>query len=212
MGTIYLSETANPLLISYLKAQGHLVQLIRSTRRTYEPVSSHPDIYFCSPGPGHRLFRGQPDRIGYSYPQNIIYNAACIGKYFIHNLKYTDPELLRCVRDMRKIHVSQGYTKCNTVVVDEHSIITSDQGIFKACRDHMDVLLIRPHHVKLSGFPYGFLGGASGRVENTLLFHGNLKAHPDFGLITDFIRSRGLKLVYFEEFELEDIGSILWES
>ena len=31
-------------------------------------------------------------------------------------------------------------------------------------------------------------------------------------LITDFIRSRGLKLVYFEEFELEDIGSILWES
>ena len=96
MGTIYLSETANPLLISYLKAQGHLVQLIRSTRRTYEPVSSHPDIYFCSPGPGHRLFRGQPDRIGYSYPQNIIYNAACTGKFFIHNLKYTDPELLRC--------------------------------------------------------------------------------------------------------------------
>ena len=211
MGTVYLSETANPVLQAYLKAEGYALQIVKPTDRTYEPVSSHPDIYFCSPGPGRRLFRGQPERIGYSYPQNIIYNAACTGRFFIHNLKYTAPELLGHVRGMCKIHVPQGYTKCNTVVVDEHSIITSDQGIFNACRTHMDVLLIRPRHVKLSGFPYGFLGGASGRVENALLFHGNLKSHPDFESITDFIRSRGLEPVYFEEFELEDIGSILWE-
>lgn len=209
MSMIYLSETAHPLLQDYLKARGHRLHIIEKTGLTYEPVSSHPDIYMCSLGPGGPIFFGDPKQIGSSYPENILFNAACTGTYFIHNLKHTCPSLLKAADGCNRIHVSQGYTKCNIVLVDQTSIITSDKGIFNACRKELDVLLIRPGHVKLRRFPYGFLGGASGRIGSEVLFNGNLELHPDFEGITAFIRQRGLTPVYFTQYPLEDIGSIL---
>ncbi len=146
------------------------------------------------------------------YPHDIAYNAACTGRYFIHNLKYTAPELIRAVRDtgMRMIDVKQGYSKCSTVIVDEQSVITYDRGIASACRDAgMDVLTVRPGHVLLPGYNTGFIGGASGRIGDTILFYGDLSAHPDFEAIAAFIRSRGLEPKWFEEWPLTDIGSII---
>lgn len=211
MSTIYLSETANPLLADYFRAGGHELCVIKDTSVTYKPVCSHPDLYLCSLGIRGPIFSGSAKNLGPRYPENIRYNAACTGRYFIHNLKYTAPELSEAASRFTKIHVSQGYTKCNTVIVDETSIITSDQGIYKACFGRLDVLLIQPGHVCLQDFPYGFLGGASGRVEDSLVFNGNLEAHPDFKKIQNFILTRSLELVYFKEYPLEDIGSILWQ-
>ena len=54
-----------------------------------------------------------------------------------------------------------------------------------------------------------FIGGCSGRVGNKVIFNGNLKAHPDFQRILSFIKSRGLDCVWFPEYELTDIGSII---
>ncbi|MCQ4637632.1 hypothetical protein NE619_12935 [Anaerovorax odorimutans] len=209
MGRLYLSETANSRLIAYLQKKENQISIITKTKYTYDPVSSHPDIYICGMGPGQPVFFGLPEKLGPDYPANIIYNAACTGKFFIHNLKYTDSELLALAGNMEKIHVSQGYTKCNIVIVDETSIITADQGIYRACRDKLDVLLISPGHVKLLGFPYGFLGGASGRIGNEIVFNGNLGKHPDYKSIAAFVEDRGLKLSYFDEYDLEDIGSII---
>lgn len=212
MSTIYLSETANPILIQYLKAQGHQVEIIKKTDCTYDPVSSHPDIYMCSLGPGAPVFFGCPQKIGKSYPENIRYNAACTGKYLIHNLKYTDPALLNAAGNLQRIHVAQGYTRCSTAIIDETSIITSDGGIFNACRKKLDVLLIRPGYIRLQKFSYGFIGGTSGRIGDTVLFNGNLEQHPDFQEIKSFIESRSLHLKYFKEYSLEDIGSIIEAS
>lgn len=209
MSTIYLSETANPLLLEYLISKGHGIHIIENTEITYPPVSSHPDIYMCSLGIGKPVFFGCPEKIGKQYPDNILYNAACTGKFFIHNLKYTDPRLLAAADGIEKIHVSQGYSKCNTLIVDETGIITSDAGIYKACQDKLDVLLISPGYIKLQNFPYGFIGGTSGRVGNTIIFNGNLQNHPDHDQIADFIMKRGLDIVHFKEYQLEDIGSII---
>lgn len=209
MSTIYLSETANPILISCLKTLGHKIQILQKNCRTYDPVSSHPDLYMCGLGPGAPIFFGEPEKVGPSYPENSIYNAACTGTYFIHNLKHTDPSLLKQVSHLEQIHVAQGYTKCNIVIVNETSIITSDQGIFRACSEKLDVLLIKPGHVKLRYFPYGFLGGASGRIGKTIFFNGNLSAHPDYKKIASFIEERDLEIIYFKQYELEDIGSII---
>lgn len=206
---IYVSETANPLLLKYLTSQGHQTHIIKPTNVTYPPVSSHPDIYMCGLGPGRPVFFGCPTKLGPAYPENIRYNAACTGKYFIHNLKHTASDLLKQAVSLEKIHVSQGYTKCNVVIVDEGSIITSDMGIYNVCRNRLDVLLIRPGHVKLRHFSYGFLGGASGRIANTIVFNGDLEQHPDFEAIAAFITARGLELLYFRQYPLEDIGSII---
>lgn len=206
---IYVSGTTNHLLLDDLKAQGHHLHIITATDATYAPVSSHPDIYMCGLGPGRPVFFGCMEKLGPAYPENIRYNAACTGSYFIHNLNYTDPDLLEQASAMERIHVSQGYAKCNIVIVDERSIITSDMGIYRACREKLDVLLIQPGHVKLRRFPYGFLGGASGRVGARLLFNGNLEQHPDFDKIIAFIKARDVEPVYFRQYPLEDIGSII---
>ena len=160
-------------------------------------------------GSDNPVFFGEPSKIGSKYPANIIYNAACTGKFFLHNLKYTDPELLKSASEMELINVPQGYTKCNTLIVDEDSIITSDEGIAKSCSHKMNVLLVSPGHIKLQGFSYGFIGGASGRIDNTIYFNGDLSSHPDHKKITDFIKARDLDIKYFSEYPLEDIGSII---
>ena len=125
------------------------------------------------------------------------------------------------------INVPQGYTKCNIVVVDDEHIITSDEGIAKAVTTKADsarfdsgktssaklnCLLISPKQIELPGFPYGFIGGCSGRVDNKIIFNGNLKAHSDFRRISAFIESCELELVYFEDWPLTDIGSIISRS
>jgi len=209
MSTIYISETANTLIIEELKSQGHDIRVVNLSDVTYTPVSSHPDIYMCSMGSDNPVFFGEPSKIGSKYPANIIYNAACTGKFFLHNLKYTDPELLKSASEMELINVPQGYTKCNTLIVDEDSIITSDEGIAKSCSHKMNVLLVSPGHIKLQGFSYGFIGGASGRIDNTIYFNGDLSSHPDHKKITDFIKARDLDIKYFSEYPLEDIGSII---
>jgi len=209
MSTIYLSETAHPILHKYLRDEGYTVKTVSSTDRTYYPVSTHPDIYMCSLGIDKPVYFGCPEKIDSKYPGNIRYNAACTGRYFIHNLKYTDPGLLAAAENTEKINVSQGYTKCSTLIVDENSIITSDTGIYNSCYGKLDVLLITPGHITLKNFPYGFIGGASGRIGSTIVFNGNLAQHPDCRKICDFITERGLEIKYFEEYALEDIGSII---
>ena len=230
MSTIFLSEKTNDLLKSYLREHGHHIIEIKRTNAVYDAVSSHADIYLCRIGKelivsGEQLpmifeelercgiaFSTGCAKLGHDYPDNVKYNGAQVGDYFIHNIKITDPELIHAAEyfSLKMIHVSQGYTKCNLVIVDDHSVITSDSGIYKALTaQKIDVLLISKGHVALHGFPYGFLGGASGRVGNEILFNGDLSAHPDFKTIKNFIRERSLQVRYFVDYPLDDIGSII---
>jgi len=130
----------------------------------------------------------------------------------MHNAKHTDPVILNKAKELglESIHVKQGYTKCSLVILDDNAAITSDKGLAAALKKYgIDILLITHGHVNLPGFPYGFLGGASGKVDDEIIFNGNLSAHPDFEKIKDFICQRGLKVTWFEEYPLEDIGSII---
>ena len=45
--------------------------------------------------------------------------------------------------------------------------------------------------------------------QRAIVFNGDLTVHPDFAAITEFIRSRNILPVWFEDYALEDIGSIL---
>lgn len=142
------------------------------------------------------------------YPEEVAFNAACTGRYLICNPRYTAPEILDF--DMELVDVAQGYAKCSIVIVDENSIITYDDGIARKARAHgLDVLTVSPGHVHLDGYKTGFIGGASGRVNDQIVFNGDLTAHPDYERIKDFIESRGLRCIWFEGWPLTDIGSIV---
>lgn len=230
MSIIYLSEQANLILKNYLKSKGHTLFEIRETSTVYNSISSHADIYLCKLFNelvvSHELLPFIKDHLlntkvsfyvgdsslGYNYPENIKYNAVHLGKHFIHNTKHTDPKLLSLasLNKLNIIQVKQGYTKCNLVVIDENSVITSDLGLANSLISNgIEVLIISQGYVKLTGFHYGFLGGASGRVGNEIIFNGNLSVHSDYKNIKAFIESRNLIVTQFEDYELEDIGSII---
>ena len=215
MNKLYISKDANIRLKEYLAQQGYTLEFIASEGVVDKGIANHPDIFLCKMGVEKNspiFFAGDHD-LGRDYPQDVAFNAACTGRYFIHNLAATNEKLLLAAKEMGMtlIDVQQGYTKCSVVVVDETSIITYDEGIIKACSRYpeLDVLRIAPGFVRLDGYDTGFLGGASGRVGKEVIFHGDLFAHPDFGAIVDFIEKRGLTCKWFSQFKLTDIGSIL---
>ena len=178
-------------------------------------ISHHPDIFLCKMGIDEHapIFFAEKADLGAEYPEDVAFNAACTGKYFIHNLNYTNPRLLNAAKDagMELIHVRQGYTKCSIAIVDEHSIITYDEGIVRACSKYpeLEVLQISPGFIRLDGYDTGFIGGTCGRVDDEIIFNGDLFAHPDFHRILRFIESRGLRCKWFADYKLTDIGSIL---
>ena len=233
MSTIFISEEANAILKTYLQEKGHHLVEVRRTPFVYDAIASHPDIYLCKLTenlviageqlpliePALTELPGQPfhmqpgtSALGPHYPENIKYNAARIGKYFIHTTAHTDPVLRQAAaaEGLEFLHVKQGYTKCSLAVVDEESAITSDVGMAKVLHAKgLNILLISPGHVALPGFPYGFIGGACGRVGQELIFHGDISVHPDFKAMQDFVENRHVTLTYFTECPLTDIGSII---
>lgn len=217
MKVAYLSSLAHPALCTYLENAGHVIQTFPELRTVSSLVANHPDVLLCKLGvkPESPIYEGAPNALSSVYPGDCRYNAACTGKFFIHRLDITASELLAaakasCGDELQLINVRQGYAKCSTVIVDEDSIITYDKGIAKPCEAAgMNVLLVEPCFVKLRGANTGFIGGASGRVNDEIVFNGDLSAHPNFGEIAGFIEERGLGCKWFESYELEDIGSII---
>lgn len=208
---IFISENASERLKSKIIQMRYGLVTVRGE---IPYIGSHADLYHCRLGAGSDapVFSGDPALVGSGYPGDCIYNAACTGRYFIHRSDITDPKLKASAEKLGMIFIDvpQGYTKCSTLVVDENSIVTSDRGIEKKCSAAgLDVLLISQGHVALPGFRYGFIGGASGRIDDTILFEGDASAHPDFEAIKEFIGSKGLEISYDKEMPLTDIGSIV---
>lgn len=215
MSKLYISQNANQELVDYLTAKGYQLEFIASTEIVDVAISSHPDIFLCKMGGDDNapIFFAESQDLGNDYPQDIAFNAACTGKYFIHSLANTNERLLLAAKamDMVLVDVKQGYTKCSVVVVDWNAIITYDEGIAQACEKFhgLEVLKISPGFIRLDGYDTGFIGGTSGRVGNEIIFNGNLSSHPDFQRIVKFIEDHGLTCKWFDSYPLTDIGSIL---
>ncbi len=207
---VIISKDAGEKLKAYLEDKAQVI-IFGGISTVAEPIRNHPDLVYCRLKED-AIFLGDEQRLTPEYPGDIIYNGFSTGKYFIHDLKHTDEQLLKAVDELGLIpvNVKQGYACCSIVPVDEDSIITADRGIAKAAEAAgIIVLTVEAGHVELPGYDTGFLGGCSGRVGDEIIFNGDLSAHPDFGAIKEFIGMRGLKLKYFEEYPLRDIGSII---
>jgi len=212
---------------------------LHPTRKTHvDPrIATHPDLYMCQLGLWSEagIFFGDAEKLGVDYPRDIIYNAVCTRNYVVHLAEYTDPELRDAIvtwhrtlrrlpgegdhRDIKVLGVRQGYTRCMCLPVDDNSFIVSDESIARPLEGQgASVLRISSGSIKLKGFQYGFIGGTAGNIyvsteempeQRAIIFNGDLTVHPDFAAITEFIRSRNILPVWFEDYALEDIGSIL---
>ncbi len=217
MSRIYVSINAYQKMIDALCEEGHLIAFVRPCKAVSEPISMHPDICIIKLGTSLKspVFAGNTSLLGPEYPNDVLYNAVVTECFFICNTKTVSRDLVKAVNtlypDIRTIHVNQGYTKCNIVVIDEKHFITEDDGIFKAldAEEGAECLLIEGGHVLLPGYDRGFIGGASGRIGDDIWFNGDISAHPNYDRIKSFIERCGLGIRYVSGRPLMDIGSII---
>jgi hypothetical protein len=212
----------------YLENLGDVL-FLDPQKNAYESISAHPDIYFFKHGnrlitannipenwekwliDHHIHFTKGVSNIGSNYPETAHFNAVCSGNTLIHNLKYTDPEILDEFSELHRIHVNQAYTRCNLVTLNENYFITSDHGIEKQLmKSKKKVLFIDPHPIILQGEYYGFFGGCCGISGNILYVNGSIDQIPERENLLEFIHSQGFTLKEISSEPLTDCGSILF--
>lgn len=148
-----------------------------------------------------------------NYPDDVPLNAASIRNYLICNKKYIAREIIEKAEIDNKIiiDVKQGYTKCSVCVVDNESIITDDESIYRAVQNYLnDVLLISKGSIRLNGQNYGFIGGCTGKLaKNIMAVNGRIDSHSDCNKIIDMLSKHNIEIIELTNDYLTDIGSIL---
>jgi len=187
-----------------------------------KPVCAHPDmtilpiedIFVCSPSSyeyyrsvlGDRVKCGAT-KLSNHYPNDIAYNVLIFENLAFGKEEFID-SVVKCElrkRNIKIVNINQGYAKCSSCIT-KNGIITADNSIYKALvKNNIAALNILPGFVKLFGYEYGFIGGASGEIDGELTFFGDITKHPDFEKIDNFC-----KFKYFSDFPLTDIGTILY--
>lgn len=147
------------------------------------------------------------DDISGAYPDDILLNAAKIGDTVIGKMS----NISRAIKDDAKnlIDVRQGYAKCSICVVNDNAFITDDKSIYDKCKDNFDVLLIDKGDILLEDKDYGFIGGASGKLWDTVYFFGSLSYHRDGDKIKAFLEKHNAEYVYLFDEKLIDIGGFV---
>ncbi|MBU3208303.1 hypothetical protein KPL28_01495 [Clostridium algidicarnis] len=148
--------------------------------------------------------------IGFNYPENIILNALNTEKFFLHNLTYTDKNLLNYTNDKKLLNISQGYTKCSTAIVSKEAFLTNDIKIKESLESlGSDVLLLPPGDIELPPLNYGFIGGTCGLIDkNTLAFFGSLDKYIYGDKVKIFLKKHNITPLYLKESSLTDRGSL----
>lgn len=151
---------------------------------------------------------------GNKYPENILLNFLFIGNTLYGKLSAIDKNLLDYCSEnnIKTVNVNQGYARCATLVLNNKAAITSDVSIEKALRTNgVEVLVISQGNIALDGYNYGFIGGASGKIDrNTIVFFGNITRHPDFDLIKAFCNKHNTEIkILCNNIPVTDIGGIV---
>ncbi|MCR5187094.1 MAG: hypothetical protein K6D97_08310 [Clostridia bacterium] len=223
-----------------LTTLGYKIIELEKSKDVYEEISSHPDV-FCTKI-GNRIvvepntYRNLTSKVsekdkfiigkkclGKVYPMDINYNVCTVGKYAIHNFKYTDETIVKLLEKngYEMINVSQGYSNCSIAVIDDKSIITSDNGIYKKLKNlDLDILFIEPDNIKLLNngvysMKKGFVGGCLTKLKlerngkNVIFVSGDLNKLNSGKKIRDFISDRNKDLIELPGLDVIDYGGMI---
>lgn len=231
-----LPDYARPLMLAdkrlplpaknALKTTGEL-QSLETYGFVYKSIGGHPDIFMCQGKEGLVVAPGLPENIltaikgagtsfytgrsnpGKAYPESARYNAVVTDEFILHNLKFTEPEIIKAFPGRQHLHVNQGYTRCNLLALDDDHFISSDKGIEKVLTGiGKQVLFVNPEPIRLRGQKYGFFGGCCGIINSEVLISGCLKFHPQGEEIRIFIENCGFTVNELYDGPLVDVGGI----
>lgn len=144
-----------------------------------------------------------------TYPADIAYNVARVGIYVISKMQNTEPKILEYYQSHKKyrlINTKQGYAKCNLCIAGSNAVITEDENLFGILSELGDIKVLKTEkgRVSLRGYEYGFIGGASGLIDDIAVFCGKLPRS-----IIDFLDVNNIKYCCLAQSGLVDYGSII---
>lgn len=216
--------------IDHLRKIDSEIYFSQNYDKIYFPVNTHPDIqihfvdfrtafvppelfdYYKNTLPSFIDLKEGAQSLGGTYPGDVAYNVARIGKCVILNKKTVDENILNYYTEkgFTIINVKQGYAKCN-ICTNGKVAVTEDEGIHSALSENdIKTLKIPAGSVRLEGFDYGFIGGASGSFRDKILFCGEIKNKEIFNQIKNFFKSNDTEIIVIDKEELTDYGSILY--
>lgn len=218
-----------------LEELGYELIEIRQSKKVYEEISAHVDIFTCKIGnklivepsqynniksqiiDEYNIEQGN-EEIERNYPFDIKYNVCTIGKKALHNFEYTDFKIKKELIEQgyELINTTQGYTNCSIAVIDDNSALVTDKGLYKILQKHnIDVLYLKYEpDIKLlihEGYSNrnGFIGGAISRIGDNIIVFGDLNKIDKNGEIRNFIEKRNLKIIEFKELDVIDYGGLV---
>lgn len=191
------------------------------------PVAAHPDMQIARLGDKFIVheenkalisflkeknipFSAEQTAAGAVYPMDVALNCFGFSGYFFCS-RYTSQTAYATARSAGLIPVmtKQGYTKCSCLIAGK-KIITADSAIAHACKAiGADCLEICAGHIGIDGYDYGFIGGASGVIGDTVIFFGDIMRHPDGEKIKEAILSQNMNIISASEDMLFDYGGIV---
>ena len=198
----------------YSAIDGHVdIQMNLLKNKSDHKIIVHKDIpsYFKKIlEENHLTYILSKSSLSNTYPGDIILNSLILDDYFIHNLKFTDENLLNSQSGKTFINVPQGYSRCSILPVKEKAVITSDKGVFKALKEHdFDVLLVPPGDILLPSLDYGFIGGTGGMIsENLMGFFGDLEDYEYGDEVKQFLYKYDVNHISLKKGKLVDRGSL----
>lgn len=146
------------------------------------------------------------------YPHNVSLNIALIGNRLFCKSSALDNKIMDYTKteNLDIINVNQGYTKCSTLILNDNAIITADPTIYDtALKQGIEALRISSGDIQLEGAEYGFIGGCSGVINDTVYFFGDISKHKDSLEIINFLANHNMKYVCLGDSELKDIGGFV---
>ena len=231
-----LGEDAPQEIADALRALGFSVRALPCDSRLAAPVRSHADMLMLPVGKvvftsskylsvAEDIFN-ELESLGYEivacnaeirgeYPHDVAFDALALKSAIIARLDSLPDEVKAHAANVgfSLIDSKQGYAKCSAVRVSESAVITADKNIARAAEaSGADALLISaaPEKIRLDGYDYGFIGGASGVLEDTVYFTGDISSHPDAERIAEFCKAHEKKMISLSDEPLNDVGGIFF--
>jgi hypothetical protein len=215
-----ISKTA----LKSLEKYGEVV-LFKTEGIVYDAISGHPDIFIFQNEKKIVVAPNIPDKyiylfenhlvdfilgeksLGLKYPETSYYNAVAAGGLFIYNPKNTDSKVIEISKHLKSIAVNQGYTRCNTMMIDEELVLTSDKKLAAYGENYF---FIPPQKIILESFDYGFFGGCCGFYNQRLFINGKFNEIENHSSIRKLIEKKNIEIVELQKGNLADVGGIFF--
>ncbi len=210
-------------VINLIKGYGYNCIDVITSNKVSDEINYHADLLYLKINDEFYISSCQKEN--YKYISNLNYNINEIDYLkkgyltesylnFIVNEEYiiknNKTALNINFNNKTEILVNQGYTRCSTINLNPTAYITEDLNIHKNLTyNNLDCLLINKGQVKLKGYEYGFIGGASLYLEKekTLLFFGDFENKSDKEKIIEFTKKYNINCDFIKNKKLIDIGS-----